>query len=230
MPILLYKINGTRFDEFVGRLTVQYTHVPRLNINLPVVSCLFKGEAESAMKTVPTILPDVLTIEPAVHGDDRGFFYESFNQKRWNEATGLNTVFVQDNHSRSARNVLRGLHYQIRHPQGKLVRVIVGEVFDVAVDLRRKSPTFGQGVGVTLSAENKRQIWIPEGYAHGFVVVSEVAEILYKATDYWRPEFERSILWNDPRLAIKWPIDGKPLLSGKDASGRPFEEAETFSD
>jgi dTDP-4-dehydrorhamnose 3,5-epimerase len=182
------------------------------------------------MKTVPTDLPDVLIIEPTVHGDDRGFFYESFNHKRCNYATGLDTVFVQDNHSRSARNVLRGLHYQIRHPQGKLVRVAVGEVFDVAVDLRRKSPTFGRWVGVTLSAENKRQIWIPEGYAHGFVVVSDVAEILYKTTDYWRPEFERSILWNDPRLGIMWPIDGKPLLSGKDASGQSFEEAEFFSE
>jgi dTDP-4-dehydrorhamnose 3,5-epimerase len=147
------------------------------------------------VKIISTNIPDVLIIEPTVYGDERGFFYESFNQKLWNEATGLNTVFVQDNHSRSGKNILRGLHYQINHPQGKLVRASVGEVFDVAVDIRQKSPTFGQWVGVTLSAENKRQLWVPAGFAHGFVVVSEVAEFLYKTTDYWYLEFERSIIF-----------------------------------
>lgn len=181
------------------------------------------------MKITPTNIPDVLIIEPTVYGDDRGFFYESFNQKLWQEVTGLNTVFVQDNHSRSAKNVLRGLHYQIRHPQGKLVRATVGEVFDVAVDIRQKSLTFGQWVGVTLSAENKRQLWVPEGFAHGFVVLSEVAEFLYKTTDYWSPEFERSIIWNDPDLAIEWPLEGEPVLAKKDAAGLPFAEAEKFS-
>jgi len=180
------------------------------------------------MKITATNIPEVLIIEPAVFGDDRGFFYESFNQKLWNEATGLNTVFVQDNHSRSVKNVLRGLHYQIRHPQGKLVRATVGEVFDVTVDLRRKSPTFGQWVGVTLSAENKRQIWVPEGFAHGFLVLSEVAEFLYKTTDYWYPEYERCIVWNDPQLAIEWPLEGEPKLAKKDAEGMMFRNAEVY--
>jgi dTDP-4-dehydrorhamnose 3,5-epimerase len=180
------------------------------------------------MKIIPTNIPDVLIIEPKVFGDDRGFFYESFNQKLWNEVVGVNAVFVQDNHSRSAKNVLRGLHYQIRHPQGKLVRTTLGEVFDVTVDLRRNSPTFGQWTGVTLSAENRRQLWVPEGFAHGFIVVSEVAEFLYKTTDYWYPEFERSIIWNDPQLAIKWPLDGEPLLAKKDTAGLSFDEAEKF--
>jgi dTDP-4-dehydrorhamnose 3,5-epimerase len=180
------------------------------------------------MKIIPTSIPDVLIVEPTVYGDDRGFFFESFNQKAWNEATGLNLPFVQDNHSRSARNVLRGLHYQIQHPQGKLVRALVGEIYDVVVDVRQKSPTFGKWEGVTLSAENKRQLWVPEGFAHGFVVVSEVAEVLYKTTDYWHPEFERSIIWNDPKLAIEWPLSGEPVLAKKDAAGLTFDEAEKF--
>ena len=176
-----------------------------------------------------TAIPDVLIIEPKVFGDDRGFFYESFNQQRFADLTGITTNFVQDNHSRSARNVLRGLHYQIQQPQGKLVRVTVGEVFDVAVDLRASSATFGQWVGVTLSAENKRQLWIPEGFAHGFIVTSESAEFLYKTTDYWAPEFERSILWNDPALGITWPGDGNPALSGKDQLGKLLADAEVFA-
>lgn len=180
------------------------------------------------MVITPTEIPDVLLVEPTVYGDDRGFFYESFNQKVWEEATGLRTVFVQDNHSRSVKNVLRGLHYQIGHPQGKLVRATVGEVYDVAVDLRRKSPTFGRWVGATLSAENKRQFWMPEGFAHGFVVLSDFAEFQYKTTDYYHPESERTILWNDPDLAIDWPFAGTPILAKKDAAGLPFREAETF--
>ena len=181
------------------------------------------------MKVSSCTIADVLLIEPKVFGDDRGFFFESFNQKSFNQATGLAVNFVQDNHSKSARNVLRGLHYQIRQPQGKLVRVIAGEVFDVAVDIRRCSPTFGQWVGEVLSADNKRQLWVPPGLAHGFVVLSESAEFLYKTTDYYAPEFERCIAWNDPILAIKWPVlGGPPLLSGKDAQGVAFLEAEVF--
>jgi dTDP-4-dehydrorhamnose 3,5-epimerase len=183
------------------------------------------------MKVVTTSIPDVLIIEPAVFGDDRGFFFESFNERRFAELTGGASAprFVQDNHSRSAKNVLRGLHYQIRQPQGKLVRVVSGEVFDVAVDIRRHSPTFGQYVGVILSAENKRQVWIPEGFAHGFVVISESAEFLYKTTDYWAPEHERSILWNDPAIGIKWPISDVPVLSGKDQNGKLLADAELFA-
>lgn len=180
------------------------------------------------MQVIDTAIPDVKIIEPKVFGDDRGFFFESFNQKRFEEAIGRQVEFVQDNHSRSAKGVLRGLHYQIHNPQGKLVRVAVGEVFDVAVDLRRSSPTFGQWVGVTLSAENKRQLWIPEGFAHGFVVTSEVAEFLYKTTDYWHPEHERCIVWNDSRLGIDWPLAEMPALSGKDAAGRAWADAEFF--
>lgn len=180
------------------------------------------------MKIIPTRIPDVLIIEPTVYGDDRGFFYESFNQKLWIETTGVEAAFVQDNHSRSARNVLRGLHYQMQHPQGKLVRTAVGEVYDVAVDLRRKSPSFGQWVGCLLSAENKRQLWVPPGFAHGFLVVSEFAEFLYKTTDYWYPEFERTIIWNDPTLAIDWPISGDPVLAKKDSAGLALDEADTF--
>lgn len=180
------------------------------------------------MQIQATSIPDVLIVEPKVFGDERGFFFESFNQKVWEEKTGLKTTFVQDNHSRSARNVLRGLHYQIQHPQGKLVRVTAGEVFDVAVDIRRGSPTFGRWVGVTLSAENKRQLWIPEGFAHGFLVLSEVAEFLYKTTDYWAQEYERSIIWNDPDLAIEWPLTGEPMLARKDAEGKAFCNAELF--
>ncbi|SDX50769.1 dTDP-4-dehydrorhamnose 3,5-epimerase [Collimonas sp. OK242] len=181
------------------------------------------------MQVQTTNIPEVLIFEPKVFGDDRGFFYESFNERRFNELTGLNASFVQDNHSKSAKNVLRGLHYQIRQPQGKLVRVVAGEVFDVAVDVRKSSPTFGHWVGVTLSAENKRQLWIPEGFAHGFVVTSESAEFLYKTTDYWAPEFERSILWNDPAIGIDWPIKDAPLLSGKDQVGKLLADAEVFA-
>ncbi|TAN71231.1 MAG: dTDP-4-dehydrorhamnose 3,5-epimerase [Methylobacter sp.] len=180
------------------------------------------------MQIHTTEIPDLLIIEPKVFGDDRGFFYESFNARRFAELTGISKNFVQDNHSKSAKNVLRGLHYQIQQPQGKLVRVVAGEVFDVAVDIRKNSPAFGQWVGVTLSAENKRQFWIPEGFAHGFVVTSASAEFLYKTTDYWAPEHERSILWNDPIIGIQWPIDAEPLLSGKDIAGKLLEDAEVF--
>lgn len=181
------------------------------------------------MQIQKTDIPDVMIIEPKVFGDDRGFFFESFNERRFAELTGTSPHFVQDNHSRSARNVLRGLHYQIRQPQGKLVRVTSGEVFDVAVDMRRSSPTFGRWVGVTLSAENKRQLWIPEGFAHGFVVTSESAEFLYKTTDYWAPEYERSVRWDDPAIGIRWPLQGAPLLSAKDQAGVSLAEAETFA-
>lgn len=181
------------------------------------------------MEIQTTAIPDLLIFEPKVFGDDRGFFYESFNARRFKELTGLDREFVQDNHSKSAKNVLRGLHYQIQQAQGKLVRVVAGEVFDVAVDIRRSSPTFGKWVGVTLSAENKRQFWIPEGFAHGFIVTSESAEFLYKTTDYWAPEYERSILWNDPAIGIEWPIDAEPILSGKDQVGSKMADAEVFA-
>ena len=181
------------------------------------------------MKATPLSIPDVILIEPKVFDDDRGFFFESFNQGQFETAIGRKVGFVQDNHSRSARNVLRGLHYQIRQPQGKLVRVVAGEVFDVAVDIRRNSPTFGKWVGQILSAENKRQLWIPEGFAHGFVVLTEAAEFLYKTTDYWASQHERCIVWNDPRLAIDWPIQGEPVLSGKDAQGALLAAAEVFA-
>lgn len=178
------------------------------------------------MKATPTRIPDVLVIEPKVFGDDRGFFFESFNRRAFHEATGLNVDFVQDNHSKSVHNVLRGLHYQVEQPQGKLVRVTQGEVFDVAVDIRKGSATYGQWVGEILSAENKKQLWIPAGLAHGFVVLSETAEFLYKTTEYYVPQDERCIAWNDPDLAIAWPIEGQPLLSAKDATGAAFREAE----
>lgn len=181
------------------------------------------------MQIQTTAIPDLLIIEPTVFGDDRGFFYESFNQKRFAELTGINPNFVQDNHSKSAKGVLRGLHYQIQQTQGKLVRVTAGEVYDVTVDLRKSSPTFGKWVGVTLSAENKRQLWVPEGFAHGFVVISDTAEFLYKTTDYWASEFERSILWNDPAIGIEWPLKGEPLLSGKDKVGTLLADAEVFA-
>ena len=181
------------------------------------------------MQIQTTALSGVLIIEPSVFGDDRGFFYESFNQKRFAELTGITRDFVQDNHSKSAKGVLRGLHYQIQQTQGKLVRVTAGEVFDVTVDLRKSSPTFGKWVGITLSAANKRQLWVPEGFAHGFVVTSDSAEFLYKTTDYWAAEFERSIHWNDPAIGIEWPIDGEPLLSGKDKAGRLLADAEVFA-
>lgn len=177
----------------------------------------------------PTAIPDVLLLEPKVFGDARGFFFESFNARDFEQATGLNVKFVQDNHSKSSHGVLRGLHYQIEHPQGKLVRVVQGEVFDVAVDLRQSSPTLGQWVGMILSAENYKQLWVPPGFAHGFVVLSETAEFLYKTTDYWSPEAERSLLWNDARIGIQWPIDFQPQLIAKDAAGKIFTEAEQFA-
>lgn len=179
------------------------------------------------MNIVPTAIPDVLRVEPRVFGDPRGFFFESFNARAWQDATGLELRFVQDNHSRSARGVLRGLHYQVRQPQGKLVRVVVGEVFDVAVDLRRGSTTFGQWVGERLTAENKRQMWIPPGFAHGFLVLSAVAEVLYKVTDYYAPEWERVMRWNDPRVGIAWPLAGaEPVLSEKDRDAPLLGELE----
>lgn len=182
------------------------------------------------MQTIPTSIPDVLIIEPKVFGDGRGFFYESFNAKRFAEKTGISTPFVQDNHSRSARHVLRGLHYQIQQPQGKLVRATVGEVLDVVVDIRKNSPTFGKSVTTVLSAENKRMLWVPPGFAHGFVVLSETAEFLYKTTDYYAPEFERSILWNDPALGIDWRLNGAtPLLAAKDQAGKLLKDAEVFA-
>lgn len=180
------------------------------------------------MQIVPTTLPGVLILEPKVFGDDRGFFYESFNERRWRDLTGVNLQFVQHNHSRSSRGVLRGLHYQIQQPQGKLVRVVVGEVFDVAVDIRRNSPSFGQWYGTLLSAENKRQMWVPPGFAHGFCVTSEAAEFLYLTTDYYAPEHERCIVWNDPDLAIGWPMATEPVVSDKDRNGRLFKDADLF--
>jgi dTDP-4-dehydrorhamnose 3,5-epimerase len=180
------------------------------------------------MNIIRTDIPDVLIIEPKVFGDTRGFFFESFNQRQFEQLTGFAPNFVQDNHSRSARGVLRGLHYQIQQPQGKLVRVIAGEVFDVCVDMRRASPSFGQAVYVTLSADNHRQLWIPPGFAHGFLVTSESADFVYKTTDYYAPEHERSLLWNDAALAIPWPLQGEPLLSAKDKAGTPLAQAETF--
>ena len=177
------------------------------------------------MKITPTAIPDVLLIEPRVFGDARGFFFESFNQKSFAEATGVNLPFVQDNHSKSVKGVLRGLHYQLEpHAQGKLVRVTQGEVFDVAVDLRKDAKTFGQWVGVTLSAENKQQLWIPPGFAHGFLVLSDTAEFLYKTTDYYAPQAERSLRWDDPTLAIAWPLEGEPILADKDRQGHMFSE------
>ncbi len=180
------------------------------------------------MKIIPTNLPEVLIVEPKVFGDQRGFFYESFNQKGWEETTGIKSQFVQDNHSRSIKGVLRGLHYQIRQPQGKLVRVVVGEVFDVAVDIRRDSPTFKQWAGVRLSAENKRQLWVPEGFAHGFMVLSDVAEFIYKATDYYAPEHERGIIWDDPELGIEWPFSEPPTVSAKDRDAPFLRDAEVY--
>ncbi|MBN3926985.1 dTDP-4-dehydrorhamnose 3,5-epimerase [Nostoc sp. NMS4] len=180
------------------------------------------------MNLIQTKIADVLIIEPRVFEDNRGFFYESYNEKAFIEKAGVATHFVQDNHSRSTQNVLRGLYYQIQNPQGKLVRVVVGAVFDVAVDLRKSSPTFGQWVGSLLSAENKRQLWVPVGFAHGFCVVSEVAEVLYKTTDYYAPQHERCVHWNDPELAIEWSLIGDPVVSAKDQAGQPFKTAEVF--
>jgi dTDP-4-dehydrorhamnose 3,5-epimerase len=181
------------------------------------------------MKATQLAIPDILLLEPKVFGDDRGFFFESFNQAQFEDAVGKQVSFVQDNHSRSVKNVLRGLHYQIQQPQGKLVRVVHGEVFDVAVDIRRSSPTFGQWVGEILSAQNKCQLWVPEGFAHGFVVLSDYAEFLYKTTDYYAVAHERCIAWNDRTLAINWPINCNPLLSIKDGAGLSFTEAEVFA-
>ena len=178
------------------------------------------------MKVSATAIPDVLIFEPKVFGDDRGFFFESFNQRLFHDLTGLDVDFVQDNHSKSAKNVLRGLHYQLLHPQGKLVRVVAGEVFDVAVDIRRNSPTFGKWVGEILSAENKKQLWVPPNLAHGFLVLSDSAEFLYKTTDYYAPAFERCIAWNDPAIGIIWPANLTPMLSAKDAVGLVLAQAE----
>jgi len=179
------------------------------------------------MKVTPTALPGVLVIEPRVFSDDRGFFFESWNARALGEA-GIDAVFVQDNHSRSRRGVLRGLHYQIEHAQGKLVRAVIGEAFDVVVDLRRSSPTFGRTVGIALSADNRKMLWVPPGFAHGFLAVSESVDFLYKTTDYWYPQHERTLLWNDPALGIAWPIEGAPVLTAKDAAGTPLAQAEAY--
>ena len=181
------------------------------------------------MKIIPTEIADVLIIEPRVFGDARGFFFESFNQNAFQKATGLSVNFVQDNHSRSAQGVLRGLHYQIEHPQGKLVRVSQGAVFDVAVDMRLSSANFGRWMGVVLSADNKQQLWIPPGFAHGFLVLSDSAEFLYKTTDYWYPEHERSLLWSDPTVGVQWPLDSAPLLAAKDAIALPLDQVPGFA-
>lgn len=181
------------------------------------------------MNVISTAIPDVLIIEPKVFGDARGFFFESFNQRAFNQAVGQEVEFVQDNHSRSSRGVLRGLHYQIRQPQGKLVRVVRGAVFDVAVDVRKSSPTFGRWVGVALTEDNHRQLWVPPGFAHGFVVTSESADFLYKTTDYYAPEHERCIVWNDETIGIEWPLDAAPQLSAKDQMGQPLATAEVFA-
>jgi len=180
------------------------------------------------MKVTPTAIPDVLVIEPKVFGDARGFFFESFNQKSFNEATGLNVAFVQDNHSRSAKGVLRGLHYQLQQPQGKLVRVVRGAVFDVAVDIRKSSPTFGRWVGVELSEDNHKQLWVPAGFAHGFLVLSETADFLYKTTNYYAPAHEHCLAWNDPAIGIVWPSDLQPRLSNKDQMALPMASAQLF--
>ena len=180
------------------------------------------------MKIIPTSIPEVLIIEPNIASDSRGFFFESFNEKEFSQSTGLNVRFVQDNHSQSTKGVLRGLHYQIQQPQGKLVRVVRGAVFDVAVDIRRSSPTFGQWAGAELTEENCRQLWAPIGFAHGFLVLSDRADFLYKATDYYAPQFERSILWNDPKIGIQWPLNEEPQLSAKDKASLLFEQADTY--
>lgn len=182
------------------------------------------------MQVVQTAIPEVLILEPQVYGDERGFFFESFNQQKFEALTGIKADFVQDNHSKSAINVLRGLHYQIQQPQGKLVRVVTGEVFDVAVDLRRQSATFGKWVGVILSAENKRQLWVPPGFAHGFLVLKEGTEFLYKTTDYYAPQHERCIRWDDPEIGIEWPLIGEPALSAKDQLGLDFSKADVFEE
>jgi len=181
------------------------------------------------MNATRLAIPDVVLFEPRVFGDERGYFFESFHQRRFEEAIGRALAFVQDNHSKSAGKVLRGLHYQVRQPQGKLIRVVEGSVFDVAVDIRKSSPTFGRWVGALLSADNKKQLWVPEGFAHGFLVLSASAECLYKTTDYYAPEHERCIAWDDPTLAIDWPLDGAPLLSAKDRHGTTLAQADVFA-
>jgi len=179
-------------------------------------------------RAIPTAVPDVIILEPEVFSDDRGFFFESFNARDFERVTGIKRTFVQDNHSSSSQDVLRGLHYQLNHPQGKLVRVIHGDVFDVAVDLRRSSPTFGKWVGVALSAQNRRQLWIPEGFGHGFAVISSVAEVVYKTTDYWYRDDERSLLWSDPQIGIAWPLRRLPKLAQKDATAKRLKDAELY--
>jgi len=181
------------------------------------------------LKVTPTSIPSVLIIEPKVFGDTRGFFFESFNQRDFNQATGLDVNFVQDNHSRSSKGVLRGLHYQIQQPQGKLVRVVRGSIFDVTVDLRKSSPTFGQWVGMELNEDNHCQLWIPPGFAHGFYVLSDSADFLYKTTDYYAPEFECSLIWNDPTIGIEWPLNTQPIISAKDVQGKKLADAEVFA-
>ena len=180
------------------------------------------------MKVTTASIPGILVIEPTVFGDERGFFYESYNERVFAQETGIHLRFVQDNHSRSVRNVLRGLHYQIQQPQGKLIRATAGEVYDVAVDIRRSSPTFGEWTALRLSADDKRMLWVPPGFAHGFLVTTEFAEIQYKATDYWAPQFERSLAWNDPALGIPWPCEVSPIVSAKDRQGVPLDRAEVF--
>ena len=180
------------------------------------------------MNIIPTEIPEVLLLEPKVFGDERGFFFESLNLRVFQDKTGIKTSFAQDNHSRSRKGVLRGLHYQIKQPQGKLVRVVVGEVFDVAVDLRKSSPTFGKWTGITLSAENKRMLWVPAGFAHGFLVLSDSADFLYKTTDYYAPEHERCVIWNDPDIGIRWPLSGTPILAQKDSAGKRLRDADVF--
>jgi len=182
-----------------------------------------------AMKITATAIPEVLIVEPRVFSDERGFFFESFNERAFAQATGITAKFVQDNHSRSVKNTVRGLHYQIRQAQAKLMRVVSGEIFDVVVDLRRASPTFGKWAGNRLSADNKKMVWVPAGFAHGFAVLSESADFLYKATDYWAPQHERTVLWNDPDLAIAWPLVGEPILAAKDRAGKRLVEAEVFA-
>jgi dTDP-4-dehydrorhamnose 3,5-epimerase len=180
------------------------------------------------MKVIPTALPEVLILEPTVFGDERGFFLESWNALTFHHATGIDARFVQDNHSRSARNVLRGIHYQVVKPQGKLVRAVTGRVFDVAVDLRRSSPRFGKWVGVELSGDNKRQMWIPQGFGHGFLVVSDFADFLYKTTEYWIKEHDRTVRWDDPAIGVKWPIEGEPVLAVNDINAPPLAEAQVY--
>jgi dTDP-4-dehydrorhamnose 3,5-epimerase len=194
-------------------------------LSIPICT---KSGSDPVVKVIRTEIPDVLILEPKVFADERGFFLESYNKRTLRDATGIDVEFVQDNHSSSGRNVLRGLHYQVRQPQGKLVRVIAGEVFDVAVDLRRSSATFGKAVAARLDAASKRMVWIPPGFAHGFLVLSERAELFYKATDFYAPDYDRSLLWRDPALGVRWPLDGQPILSPKDVAAPPLSRAELY--